>query len=282
MRELVQGFPDIFAVAKDRDAAVSILTDLPDVMWEDAARDLDDTAGEDPSSRDTPGGFQALLDRYRTNGDNLGVGEAYASKLPTVEESEIERTFVSIVVRWASSEPVDAEIHDIEELLGNVDKFVNDLFALAVVHATLRVEDAGRRLPRKVGDLNYRVAPTLHQLFDTRPKASPAATMRSASTETKEMMSALGTAVKAFCRSTPVAAKLPSTEVIRQAHAYRRYGLVGERQTLREVEVLLGPLFRKFCESCERYEAEQIPRRVQDLRQQLQRPQSLIPFGRAW
>ena len=270
MRELVQGFPDILAVARDSETSVSILIELPNGTRAD--EESREAMGEgDPRSEDEFGGFQALLDRYRTNGDNLGVGEAYASRLPTVDEAEIERTFVSIIVRWASSQPVDAEIHGIGDLLRNVDKFVNDLLALAVVHATLRMEDAGRRLPRKLGDLNYRVARSLRVLFDIPIKTSPVATMRAATSKTREMLSALRAAVNSFCRSTPVAAKLPSTGVIKQAHAYERYALVGERQTLREVEVLLGPLFRKFCESCERYEAERIPRRAQDLRRQLQR-----------
>ena len=37
------------------------------------------------------------------------------------------------------------------------------------------------------------------------------------------------------------------------------------------MEVLLGTLFRKFCESCEKYEGEQIPMRARDLRTQVQR-----------
>ena len=93
---------------------------------------------------------------------------------------------------------------------------------------------------------------------------------------TKELQSALEKSIERFCQSTPVTAKLPSTDVIKQAHAYRPYALLGERQTLRDVEVLLGTLFRKFCESCEKHEAEQIPRRVRDLRRQLQRTLDLL------
>ena len=110
-------------------------------------------------------GFQEILDRYRTNGDNPGVGEAYASQLSTVEEADVERTFVNIVSRWASSSPVDVEINSIGDLLDNVDKFVNDLLALAVVHATLRMEEAERELPTRVGDVNYRIAESLRSLF---------------------------------------------------------------------------------------------------------------------
>ena len=216
-------------------------------------------------------GFQALLDRYRTSGDNLGVGEAYASQLGRINEGDVERTFVNIVSRWASSGPVDVEMNDVGDLLANADKFVDDLLALAVVHATLRIEDAGRALPTRVGDLYYRVADPLRELFDTRAKVTRPGLVRTATAKTRETLSALGQAVESFCQSPVVAAKLPSTAVIREAHAYARYALLGERQTLREVEVLLGAVFRKFCESCERYEAESVPRRAHDLAQQQRR-----------
>ena len=126
-----------------------------------------------PSRRKMPYRFRDLLDRYRSIGDNLGVGEAYASQLPSVAPADIDRTFVNIVSLWAASNPVDAEIHNIRDLVQNVDKFVPDLLALAVVHATLRTQSAGRRPPTKVGDVNYRVADYLRSLLDLSPKASP-------------------------------------------------------------------------------------------------------------
>lgn len=270
--ELVERFPDILHVTDGRQPSIRLLID-PDAdehIAGEASRP--ETVERDPDgSEDEAEGFQAILDRYRTNGDNLGVGEAYASQLSSVDENDLERTFVSIVSRWASSNPVDAEIESIGDLLDNVDKFVKDLFARAVVHATLRMEDAGRVYPSRAGDVYYRVAESLRVLFSLPAKTTPAAAMAAAVAKTRELQSALQTAVESFCDSTAVAAKLPSTDVITQAHAYQRYALVGERQTLRDVEALLGPLFRKFCESCERYEAEHIPRRAQDLRRQLQR-----------
>ena len=272
MLELVQRFPEFLAVSQGRIPSVSILTDRVDVNTKRGKQGEGHTEGEQQRREgDELGGFQATLDRYRNNGDNLGVGEAYASQLPAVDEEDVEMTFVSMVSRWASSNPVDAEIRSVGDLLDNIDKFVLDLLALAVVHATLRMEEAGRELPKRVGDLNYRIATPLRSLFDVPAKTSPVATMRAATAKTREMQSALGTSVESFCQSPVIAAKLPSTDVIKSAHAYKPYALLGERQTLRDVEVLLGTLFRKFCESCERYEAQRIPRRARDLRRQLMR-----------
>ncbi len=272
MRDLVKGFPDDLALQDGRQPSVRLLVEVPDETPPEREDGLGSDGGTDLGGLvEGIEGFQAILDRYRMNGDNLGVGEAYASQLRSVDEADVEMTFVNIVSRWASSNPIDVEVNDIGDLLKNVDKFVDDLLARAVVHATLRMEDTGRDLPARVGDVNYRVAESLRSLFGIRGRASPAAIMRTATVKTKELQLALVGAVKSFCRSTAVAAKLPSTEVIKHAHSYAPYALWGEQQTLHDIEVLLGSLFRKFCESCERYEAEGIPRRARDLRRQLQR-----------
>ena len=272
LRQLVELLPDLLVLETGFPPSVSILVDVEDGRLAGPKNGPRKPVGQDgPESEEEAVRFQELLDRYRSIGDNLGVGEAYASQLPSVDAADVERTFVNIVSLWASSNPVDAEIDTIRDLVQNIDKFVPDLLALAVVHATLRTQSAGRELPSKLGDVNFRVADSLRSLLELSPKASPAATMHAATAKTKELHSALEKSVLRFCQSTPVAAKLPSTDVIKQAHAYKPYALLGERQTLRDVEVLLGTLFRKFCESCEKHEAEQIPLRVRDLRRQLQR-----------
>lgn len=269
--ELVGKHPDLLVLGGGRPPTVTLLEPELNVEQRSTGDEPVPETASDAGREDEATDFQALLDRYRTNGDNLGVGEAYASQLETVEEADLDKTFVNVVSRWASSSPVDVEMNSVGDLLENVDKFVNEQLALAVVHTTMRMEDASRIAPAGVGDLHYRVAESLRSLFQMPAKTSRPQTMRVATVKTREVQSALETAVDGFCKSTAVAAKLPSTEVIKCAHAYARYALVGERQTLRDVEVLLGTTFRKFCESCERYKAQQIPRRARDLRSQLQR-----------
>ncbi len=276
VKELVERFPDLLKIDAENNQSVSILIELGNnkLAQEEQTTEIDDSVGEldEEAVR-----FQTILDQYRTSGDNLGVGEAYALQLSSATDGEIEKIFVNIVTQWASSNPFDAEVNTIEELLKHIDRFVIDSLALAIIHATLRAEDTRRKLPARVGDLNYRVVDALRSLFTLQAKISPAAAMLSATARTKELSSALEKAVERFCQSTAVAAKLPSMDIIKHAHAYAPYALLGERQTLRDVEVLLGTLFRKFCESCEKYEAEQIPRRAKDLSRQLQRTIDGLP-----
>ena len=271
MRELAELFPDLLVIGNEREPSVSILVEVDDTNLTNGGDYNTYDAVDTGAPRDETTGFQAILDQYRKSGDNLGIGEAYASQLSSVGDDDVESTFVNIVVQWASPGPVDAEINTIGELLEHVDSFVVDLLALAVVQATLRTLDARRELPARIGDLNFRVAEPLRSLLNLTAKTRPAATMSAARAKTEELRSVLEKAVESFCQSTAVTAKLPSMDIIKYAHAYKPYALHEERQTLRDVEVLLGPLFRKFCESCEKYEAEQIPRRARDLSRQLQR-----------
>ena len=195
------------------------------------------------------------------------------------DTSDVEWTFANIVSRWASSGPVDVEINGISDLVANGDKFVNETLAAAVVHATARLESAGLRPPAVAGDLTFRVAVSLRSQHRMSAKTQPEAALRTAITRTNERQLALVKAVERFCKSTVVAARLPSIDVVRRAHAYGHYALAGEQRILRDVEVLLGTLFRRFCESCENYDGEHIPMRARDLRTQVQRTMDSLNDG---
>ena len=272
LRGIIERFPEHFSLGGGQQPNVSLLLDLEDdnltKIGQQFPDEESDTTDVLVANREK---VQEALDRYRKKGDNLGVGETHALQLHSLDAVQLEKAFVSIVAHWASSNPVDHQTNIIGDLLANIDRYVNDLFALAVVHATLRVQEAGRELPTDVGDLNYRIAGTLRSRFNLPAKTRPAATIQAATAKTKELQSQLITAVNSFCQSKTTAAKKPSTDVIKLAHAYEPYALVGERQILRDLEALLGTLFRKFCESCEKYEAEKIPRRASDLSLQLKR-----------
>ena len=273
MVKLALRYPDVLLVTDEQRPKVTLVSEEL-LIERSASLNSAQTSGvhsEVDDFEDVADEFQASIDRYRADGDNLGIGEAYSSQLPAISEEDVEGTFVNIVTRWAATGPVDAEIKGVRDLLRNTDRFVQDQLALAVVHATLRLEESGRELPAGVGDVYYRVAPVLRNMLHLDRKSSPKVTARLASAKINELVASLATAVERFCQSTATAARLPSTEVVRQLHAYQPFALVGERLTLRDVETLLGTMFRKFCESCEKYEAEDISRRARDLNRQLQR-----------
>ena len=270
MLEIVSLFPDLLALRNEQPPSVIFLIE----ELEEGPRDQTTTSSNDLHVRDSLDdreGFQSILDEYRKSGDNLSVGEAYAAQFQSDDEADVEEIFAKVVSSWASAEALDVAVTGIADLVRNVDRFVDDHLARAVVHATLRMEEAQRESPPNIVDIYYRVMEPLKSMLPSLERTSPRAAVRAATVRTKELRSSLDGSVASFCRSTAASAKIPSTDVIRHAHAYAPYALPSERQTLRDVEILLGPLFRKFCESCENHEADRIPRRAKDLRYQLQR-----------
>ena len=109
MRELVEMVPDLLALGESNQPSVSIRADVAAEVADEGNEASDNASGAQTAEaeQDEGVGFQAVLDRYRTNGDNLGVGEAYAAQLSSFDDADVEWTFANIVSRWASSGPVD-------------------------------------------------------------------------------------------------------------------------------------------------------------------------------
>ena len=278
MRELVESVPDLLDLGEGSQPFVTIRPDVATELAGDASDNASHTQAAEPEPDETVE-FQAVLDRYRTNGDNLGVGEAYATRLSSVADDDVEWTLANIVSRWASSAPVDVEINGIGDLVANIDKFDDETLAAAVVHAITRLDRAHRRRPAGLGDLTFRVAASLRSKYRLPAKTKPEAAMQKVIARTTERHLALVTEVDRFCKTKVGNARLPSIDVIKRAHDYRDYALAGEQGILRDVEGLLGTLFRKFCESCEKYEGEQIPMRARDLRALVQRTMDSLNDG---
>jgi hypothetical protein len=110
-----------------------------------------------------------------------------------------------------------------------------------------------------VNDLVYRLAMPMAAAFSVTRKNVDvlAAAVAILDAETQRFREA----VTSFARSTSVTAKLPSVEVVRAAHAYNQVALPGERPLVRELDTILGPIFRKFCESCEQHRSLDVNRR---------------------
>ena len=211
------------------------------------------------------------LDQYREKGDNLGAGEVYAQQMCHVKSNDQERLFVNIVIHWASSTPVSADMQSMETLIDHLEHFVSSQIAVSLVQSVARIAKDHQKPPSGVGDLVYRLSESLREVYDLPEKIRPQNLMEAAISKTEEAFSGLTEAVQSFKRATALTAKQPSIEVVRHAHRYLPYSLQGERSLLREIEVLLGPLFRKFCESCERHAVEDVPRRAKELRHHMQR-----------
>jgi len=208
--------------------------------------------------------------KCRERADQLGVGEVLMASIEHAPESEVESIFSRVVSAWASPSSFQMDASSLEELIRRMDEFAPSNLALATIHAAQRLRIVDREIPKRANDLAYRLFDEIQKELSTSfNKRSNI--LASASATLDSEMQRLRDAVVFFRGSTSVSAKMPSIDVLKASHSYSRVSLPGERALLRELDVVIGPIFRKFCESCERHESSKVSRHRGELLENLDR-----------
>ncbi|GAF87288.1 unnamed protein product, partial [marine sediment metagenome] len=206
----------------------------------------------------------------RNVGDLLGAGEWLASTFPYVGEDQLEEIFCKIVALWASPLELKAVPSSVDELISKIDEFVPEELSVALVTTILRLFLAKRSLPATIKDLAFRLSDPIAKLFGV-PTRRPEDLCKAAAAKLEAVIGEFSSSIDAFLNAKCVTAKIASIEVVKKSHQIKRLAIAEERPILSEIDVLLGPNFRKFCESCERQETNRIIKRIPDLREQAQR-----------
>lgn len=204
-------------------------------------------------------------------GDHLGFGEALVRKLRYVDEGRLDSIVGKIAVAWASPARLISDIASIEELVTRAHEFVPEDLGVALVHALSRLRDAGREMQNGVRDLVFRLSAPIATAFDVTQQTTPTALAGAAIARLDQHRSALQNAVAGFQVTNTVTAKGASIDLLRSSRNLARMILPGERPYVRELEVLLGAAFRKFCEDCERHDDAGVLRRAVEIREHLSR-----------
>ncbi len=227
---------------------------------------------------DEPTEMMELIDdeivRCTNAGDLLGAGEWLASKLPYADEDEFEDIFCKMVAMWASPLELKVLPSYAPELALKLDEFVPEELAVSLVASTWRLLHFGHSLQSVATDLTFRLSEPISQIFGVETRR-PGDLCKAAAAKLEVVTGELLSAIDAFIGTKCVTAKIASIEVVKKSHQLKRLALAEERPILSEIDVLLGPTFRKFCESCERHETKRIIRRIPDLKEQAQRCISL-------
>lgn len=221
-----------------------------------------------------------LASERRSAGDQLGVGEVLAHKLSYVDEARLDGLTAKIVAAWASPVRLASDVASIEDLVARRHEFVPEDMGIALVHALARVRAAGRTAPPSVSDLVFRLSEPIAATFELA-ETGPVVLSSAAVARLEQGLAALHAVVAAFQATNTVTAKAASIDLLKRARALGRLVLPGERPYLREIEVLLGAAFRKFCEACERHDDAGVLRRAAELREHLSRsvPSAADPRG---
>ncbi|MCP1927380.1 phosphoribosyltransferase-like protein [Bradyrhizobium elkanii] len=204
-------------------------------------------------------------------GDHLGFGEALVRKLKYVDETRLDSVIGRIAAAWASPARLVSDIASVQELVARAHEFVPEDLGVVLVHALSRLRDAGREMQSGVRDLVFRLSDPIATVFEVAQQATPMALAGAAIARLDQHRSLQQNAVAAFQVTNTVTAKGASIDLLRNGRNLTRMVLPGERPYVRELEVLLGAAFRKFCEACERHDDAGVLRRAAEIREHLSR-----------
>jgi hypothetical protein len=208
------------------------------------------------------------INSCRSLGDWLSVGELLCSQLSHSPSDRIEELFAQIIVAWAT--PVQSfSATTTLDIINHIEEFVPQRLATALVNLKYRFLKLGLEIPTGSADLAFRVGDAIASTYDITSYRGPAQLCVSAAAKLASSYDRLISAVRVFQSTNTITAKAASIELLRASHQHRPLALVSEEGLLREIDLLLGASFRKFCESCEQHEAQDTLRRGEQIRAQL-------------
>lgn len=227
----------------------------------------------------SPPGKEALADELtaaKDRGDGFTVGELLAQQLAEAPESATEGLLARVVGAWSSPRGMMVEPESLSDLAGRMESFSRQNLATAFVNALHRLDAVDLELNEATRDFAYRLRDDLADAYNV-DKRSATEMCRAALARLEDLLAQGDAAVARFLRTTPATVKLASIELLKLSHRLQPLLIHAERDFLGDLEILLGPAFRKFCEAYERNVDAEVIRRAPEY---LENIKSHRPEGR--
>lgn len=198
----------------------------------------------------------------RDAGDFFTVGQLLASELNAANSQTSSGILARVVAAWAAPKGPLLEPDSPEDLLGKLGLLSETNAAVALINAIRRLPGSGDELPAGVADLTFKLRDTIASIYGGEGIRSPSQLCIAAAAKLKSTLYDFESAVTRFLRTSPATAKSVSFEVLKRCHALGPLLIPAEREFLRDLEVLIGPAFRKLCEAYERNDDAAVLRRA--------------------
>jgi hypothetical protein len=198
----------------------------------------------------------------RDAGDFFSVGELLAAGLESADAQTAGSVLARIVAAWAAPKGPPLEPASPADLVARLGSLSEDNAAAALVNAVRRLPGKANDLPEGVGDLAFRLRDAIVKIYGVDDKHSPSQACTAAAARLEAALYGFESAVKRFLRTSPATAKAISVEVLKTSHALHPMLVPAEREFLRDLEVLIGPAFRRLCEAYERNDDAEVLRRA--------------------
>lgn len=214
-----------------------------------------------PSSEPAKEVLADELEAARDRGDGFTVGELLAQRLAVAPDSETDVLLARVVGAWGSPRGMMLEPKSLSDLAGRMESFSGPNLATAFLNALRRLDAVDLELNEAVRDFAFRLRDDIAAIYAVE-KRSPSDMCRAALARLDDILAQGSAAIARFMRTTPATAKVASIELLKVSHRLRPLLIPAERQFLGDLEILVGPAFRRLCEAYERNEDKEVLRRA--------------------
>lgn len=206
----------------------------------------------------------------KDRGDAFSVGELLARQLSIADQDALDSLIAKVACAWASTKEMSLDVESLRHLTDRIETFSPQSLATAFINALNRVDDLNDELPDSVKGFAYKLRADIRAVYGVE-KDSPMDTCHAALVKLNESVSAVKSAVARFQRTTPATAKAASIDVLKYVHRLQPIVVPAERQFLRDLEMMIGPAFRKFCEAYEQGDDIEVIKRAPEMLENVQR-----------
>ncbi|WP_441232765.1 phosphoribosyltransferase-like protein [Bradyrhizobium sp. 1200_D9_N1_1] len=199
----------------------------------------------------------------RDAGDFFSVGELLATKLHSADAQAAGPLLARIAAAWAAPKGPLVEVTSPVDLLARLGSISEENAAAALINAVRRLPRGAKDdLPVGIGDLAYRLRDAIARIYGVVDQRSPTNACAAAAAKVEAALYDFESSVQRFLRTSPETAKGSSVEVLKKLHPLQPMLVPAEREFLHDLEVIIGPAFRRLFEAYERNDDAEVLRRA--------------------
>ncbi|MFD1839615.1 ATP-binding protein [Paracidovorax cattleyae] len=202
-----------------------------------------------------------LLVAAKDRGDGFTVGELLAQQLQAASEDQSEQLIARIVNAWASPRAVPTEPTSLSDLSERLDSYSRKNLATAFINAIHRVDAVDPELSGAERDFAFKLKDDIAAAYGIDSR-SPVEVCRASLAKLEELLAKGASIVTRFLRATPATARIASSDLLPVAHRLQPLLVAAEQEFLGDLDVLVGPAFRKLFEAYEKNEDAEVIRRA--------------------
>jgi hypothetical protein len=240
---------------------------------QDQAIEVDETkvqTGDPIDSKSEPASGKSTISdenisAARDAGNFFVVGELLLRKLALNRDDPDGQIFAQAVVAWASSKGPLFEPKTLDELIAQVGSIPEPSLSMSLINVIYRLRRSSVEPPADLGDLAFKLKDSISLLYELDDRRSPIDSCNAAASGLENKLTELEGAASRFVRTTLSNARNASIDLIRASRSVYEILIPAECEFIRDLEMVLGPSFRKLCEAYERNDDVQVIRRAPEM-----------------